>query len=88
MDLKSFLIWYLFAKHIYKSRTLDRVLFCTKILVTIRSSLLVIITYQFTKHYNYLQAYLHNLQTQNINKVIKNAVMEAWCSLFVHVTWA
>jgi hypothetical protein len=36
---------------------------CTKRqLVRTRSSLLVTIFYKFTKHYNYLQAYLHSTQ--------------------------
>ncbi len=29
--------------------------------------------YKYTKHYNCLQAYLQDVQTHNINTVIKNA---------------
>jgi hypothetical protein len=34
-----------------------------RLVVRIRPSLLVMIIFRFTKHYNYLQAYLHSTQT-------------------------
>ncbi len=36
------------------------------VLVTVKSSFIQISIYKFTKHYNYLQAYLLNTQTQSI----------------------
>ncbi len=42
-----------------------------RLLVTIRSSLILPIMYKYTKHYNYLQVYIHILQTYTNIKVIK-----------------
>jgi len=44
-----------------------------RLLVTIRSSLLLKIIYKFSKHYNYFLAYLQDVPTQNIYKICKNA---------------
>jgi hypothetical protein len=44
-----------------------------KILVTIRSSLLLMIIYTCTIHYNYLQAHLQNVKAHNNNNNFFNA---------------
>ncbi len=45
---------------------------CTKrLVITIRSSLSLKNIYKHKKHDNFLQAYLHDIQTYNFNKVIK-----------------
>jgi hypothetical protein len=42
-----------------------------RLIVTIRSSLFLMIICKYTKHYNYLQAYLQNLQKQKLIKLLK-----------------
>ncbi len=67
---------------------------CTnRLLVNFKSSLLLMIIYKCTKHYNYLQAHLHLIQTylqaSNVikshmyrHKVIKNTkLVKAWVKL-------
>jgi hypothetical protein len=54
----------------------------------VRSILLVMIIYKNTNHHNNLQANLQNLQTQTINKIIKNAKLWRPGYSSVHVIMA
>ncbi len=57
----------------FKNRFFSAEIHCTKrLLVKIRSSLLLTINYECTKHYNYLQAYSHKIQRYlQIQKLLK-----------------
>jgi hypothetical protein len=59
-----------------------------RLIDTITSSLFLMIIYKYTKHYNYLQAYLQNAQTQKLIKLLKMPNYETWLECVVYVTWA
>jgi hypothetical protein len=53
--------WSILECHIFTHK-----IFCTRrLVVTNRSGSLLMIIYECAKHYNYLQAYLQIIQTQN-----------------------
>jgi hypothetical protein len=49
-----------------------------KTVVTSRSSLLLTMNYTHTKHCNYLQSFLQNVQTNNTNQSNKNAQLVSY----------